>query len=185
MDDDATGAATAGDDQQAEQLLYDAVTDSETLHGGDSDGETPERDLQAQLKHWQDMARKNERRAKENAEAAKKLAEIEESQKSEQQKLADERDRLAMQVTEYQVRETRTQAVLDAGLPGYMAEFIGAVDEETAAEQAQRLAAEVHKNNSAEAGEPHFPQGYRGRGEKRAASVASGRDLYAERHGKN
>lgn len=46
-------------------------------------------DLKAKLAKYQDIAKTQEKRAKENSAAAKRLAEIEESQKSEAQKAAD------------------------------------------------------------------------------------------------
>lgn len=174
-------------DEQAQEVLSDAVSEldgSEQRQDADRDDGSEQLGDAGKRALYAVRQERNQAKSELN-ELREKLRGYEDRDKSEAQKLAEERDRLAMQVTEYQVRETRTQAVLDAGLPAYMAEFIGAVDEETAAEQAQRLAGEVHKNNSAAAEEPHFPQGYRGRGEKRAASVTSGRDLYAERHGKN
>lgn len=39
--------------------------------------------------HWREIARKQERRAKENAAAAQRLAELEDAQKSESEKVAD------------------------------------------------------------------------------------------------
>ncbi len=46
-------------------------------------------DLKAKLAKYQDIAKTQEKRAKDNAAAAKRLAEIEEAQKSEAQKAAD------------------------------------------------------------------------------------------------
>lgn len=41
------------------------------------------------VEHWREIARKQEKRAKENADAAKRLAELEDAQKSETEKAAD------------------------------------------------------------------------------------------------
>lgn len=41
------------------------------------------------VEHWREIARKQEKRAKENASAAQRLAEIEEASKSESEKTAD------------------------------------------------------------------------------------------------
>jgi predicted phage tail protein len=41
------------------------------------------------VEHWREIARKQEKRAKENAAAAQRLAELEDAQKSESEKAAD------------------------------------------------------------------------------------------------
>ena len=171
-------------DQQAEEFLADAVGDEQESDQSDQDDAQY---LQDRGKRALDsMKRERNAARKELSDLRARLQEYEDRDKSETQKLTEERDRLAVQVTEYQVREVRTQAALDAGLGADMAQFITGVDEETAAEQAKTLAEKVNALKSSGAGsdEPQYPQGFRGKGEKHLASVASGRDLYAQRHGK-
>lgn len=69
---DTNGVSETGTTEQNEQQAEDSVDD-----------------LKAKLAKYQDIAKTQEKRAKENSAAAKRLAEIEESQKSEAQKAAD------------------------------------------------------------------------------------------------
>lgn len=174
------------DSEQVENQQVEESTTG-TQSAAPSVSETPDEtgDLRNQLNHWREMARKNESRAKENADAAKRLAEIEDAQKSATEKLTEERDKLAVELTEYRVRDIRTQAAIDAGLGAAWAGQIKSVDEESAAAEAKNLVDLIKSQAPAAAPqEPLYTQGYQGKGEKRGASVSGGRDMYAERHKK-
>lgn len=172
-------------DEQAEAALAEAVTEDpeSDQQSDDDDGANYLRD--AGKKALDSMKAERNAARKELNDVREKLREYEDRDKSEAQKLSEERDRLAVELTEYRMRELRTQAATKAGLDPDFAQFINAVDEDTAAEQAQTLAEKVQTSKSpATPQESQLPQGYRGRGEKRAATVTSGLDLYAERYNK-
>lgn len=67
----------------------DGVSETESSETEQQQTEDTVDDLKAKLAKYQDIAKTQEKRAKENSAAAKRLAEIEESQKSEAQKAAD------------------------------------------------------------------------------------------------
>jgi len=93
-------------------------------------------DVKKRLEH----ARTWETRAKANADAAKKLADLEESQKTEQQKLADRLTAAEQELSGYRVREVRAKAARDAGLDADMGQFLTENEPETALAQAKLLA---------------------------------------------
>ena len=86
---DATGGADggaggdAGDDPKSKGGGDDA--------GQDGGGEETLESLRADRDKWKNMSRKHEGQAKTNSDAAKRLKEIEDANKSEAQKLADEK----------------------------------------------------------------------------------------------
>ncbi len=69
--------------------------------------------------------------AKANADAAKKLAEIEESQKTEQQKLADKLAATERRAQEAELRATRAEVARAKGVPAEL--LVGASEDELAA----------------------------------------------------
>ena len=78
-DDGDNGTADDGDDDEAQQLLSDAVgADSDTDTGSDDDTKTELARLKADLDKWKSLARRHEGRAKENAQAAAKAKSVEE-----------------------------------------------------------------------------------------------------------
>lgn len=176
MMSDAEEVEYTSEDTKAESDLAGAVEEQATVD-----------QLQEQLAHWKDMARKNEGRAKENADAARKLHEIEDAQKSDVQRLTEQLDAAQVRVKEFEVRDVRAQAARDAGLDSSWAENLRSVDAESALEEAKGIASKVEKvaQHSVTPQEPLYTQGYQGKGETPTPSIDSGRALYAERNNKN
>ena len=69
------------------------MPDEQTPHDEPSDDQHDQhdRDWQTEATKWKALARKHEKTAKDDADAARRLAEIEESDKSEQERLAEAR----------------------------------------------------------------------------------------------
>lgn len=174
-------------DDEVQNLIADAVDGSgnesasdqasadDDPEGADKLGDPGKKALDA-MKQARNVARNEASQLREQLQA------YEDRDKTEAQKLTEERDRLAVELTEHRVRSIRNQAALDAGLGSDMAQFITGVDEETAAEQAAILAEKTQSANGASADVPRYAQGVRGKGEKRSPSVSSGHDLYSQRH---
>lgn len=112
--------------------------------GGEEQSEAPKTpDWEAEVSKWKSMARKHEAAAKANAEAARKYAEFEESQKTEQQRLAD---RLAAAERERdQAHQARAKLLAAAtyGIPAGLLDRIGGSSEEEINESAQAIAQEI------------------------------------------
>lgn len=70
----------------------------------------------AELAKWKELARKNEKRAKENAEAALKLREIEESSKSESEKVAQRLAEAEARAKAAELQAMRLQVAAEKGL---------------------------------------------------------------------
>jgi hypothetical protein len=80
------------DDNEAEQLLADAVNADGNAGEKDTDGGSePAKDWAAEAKKWRDLSRKNEKSFKDTAA---KLKKYEDEGKSELQRLQEERDQL-------------------------------------------------------------------------------------------
>ena len=90
---------------------------------------TPEVDWKAKAREW-------EKRAKENKAAADKLAELEESQKSEQQKLAERLAEAERKASEAELRAARSEVAREKGVPAEL--LVGSTVEELA-EHADKL----------------------------------------------
>jgi hypothetical protein len=77
----------------------------------------PETDLHAEVEKWKALSRKNEEQAKANADAAKRLAELEESQKTDQQKLADTNKALEERAQKAEADLLRFKVCTSKGIP--------------------------------------------------------------------
>lgn len=84
---------------------------------------TPEVDWKAKAREW-------ERRAKENKAAADKLAELEESQKTEQQKLAERLADAERKAAEAELKAARAEVAREKGVPAEL--LVGSTAEELA-----------------------------------------------------
>jgi hypothetical protein len=133
--DNATGT-TDGTDSAGTTATTTATTATDTAATASGDGT----DWKAQTEKWRALARKHENAAKDNAAAAQKLAELEESQKTDQQKLADRLAATEKERDEYRIRDIRATAARDAGLDADLVQFLTATDAETALAQAKALA---------------------------------------------
>lgn len=141
-----TGApsATPGvDDRSAESLLADAVgADS------DSEGATGKDELakaQAELAKWKTQARENEKRAKTNAEKAKNFDAYQESQMSEQQKLAARAEAAEQAAKQAEGRYHRTLAAATYDLPPSLIDHLGDGTEEDINSRAEMFAAAINE----------------------------------------
>lgn len=76
--------------------------------------------LEEQLEKWRSMARKHEARAKENAEKASKYDEVVESQKTEQQKLADKLAEAEKRAAALESEKIRVEVAAEKGVPADM-----------------------------------------------------------------
>ncbi|MFJ5089977.1 hypothetical protein [Streptomyces sp. NPDC088674] len=171
-------------------------------------GDADETDWKAEAEKWKAQSRKHEDRAKANAGAAKERDELRRQGMSDAEKLADEaaakarveeRTKLAGRLARSgflaaaagRVPNASTVAD-DLNLARYVGED-GEIDEKGLAELVDRLAPKTTTSDtgtgasgSAGGGERRgFGQGARGTAGGDKPGVASGRDLWAERHKKN
>jgi hypothetical protein len=107
-------------DQQAETAVQPETGDQQAATTETDTATAP--DPVAELAKWKALAKQNEARAKSNADAARRLAEIEESQKSEQQKLADRAEQAERRAADAEARVLRAEVAVAKGLP---AELVG------------------------------------------------------------
>ena len=192
---DGQGAAGGGSGDGGKDGDGDGKPDTGAGSDGDQ-GSGDTTDWKAEAEKYKSLSRKHEERAKANAAAAKELAEVKRQGMSEAEKLADEaaakaraeeRTRLAGKLARQGFLAAAAGRLDNAGavaddinLARYVSED-GEVDEKGLAELVGRLAP-AKPDTGAGRG---FDQGARGtsRAEK-AASVAAGRDLWAQRHKK-
>lgn len=85
--------------------------------------ETPP-DLEAEAAKWKALSRKHEAQSKANADAAKRLAAIEESQKSDQQKLAEAQKTAETRADAAEARATRYEVALEKSVPAKLMKFL-------------------------------------------------------------
>jgi hypothetical protein len=134
-------------------------TEAAPAPGGQSTAPTPETGGEETTNappevDWKAKAREWEKRAKANADAAKKLEELEESQKTEQQKLADRLAELEQEAAAARAEALRYKVASQFGVTEEDATlFLTGTDEETLTKQAERLVA-----RSEDAAKPRPPQ---------------------------
>jgi membrane protein involved in colicin uptake len=100
---------------------------------------------------WKQKAREQENRAKSNAEAARRLAEIEDSQKTEQQRLADRQAQIERERDEARAEGLRYKAAATHGISEDYFDLLGTGDEETISTRAERVGALLRDNASMKA----------------------------------
>lgn len=102
----------------------------------------PETDLHAEVEKWKALSRKNEEQAKANADAAKRLAELEESQKTDQQKLADTNKALEERARKAELDSCRMRVAIRKGLTeAQVKRLLGTTEEELEADADELLEA--------------------------------------------
>jgi hypothetical protein len=147
---------------------------------------TPEQ----QTAYWKHQSRRWEGEAKKGLSPAelKTLRDkaaahdaLEEANKTELQKANDRIAELAARNTQHEITRMRQEAARAAGLSAEDAEWITADDADTAKGQAERLAERLKTTGS---NGTSFQQGYQGERNQVTSSVASGRELYREKHAK-
>lgn len=89
--------------------------------------------------YWKQRARDNEGRAKANADAAKRLAEIEESQKSAEQKAADQAAQVQRDLAEARAETLRYKAAVTHRVSQDNFDLLGMGSEEEITARAQRV----------------------------------------------
>jgi predicted RNase H-like nuclease (RuvC/YqgF family) len=129
-------AQEATDDVEAQQLLADAVQETDD----DADESTLDPKAKSALDKVRREAANLRKRLKELQPAADKLKQLEDRDKTETQRLTEQLAELQTKVVEYEVREVRTAAAASVGLPASMAQFITATDLDEAKAQAKALA---------------------------------------------
>lgn len=129
-----------------------------------------------QAAYWKHHSRKHENQLRETQT---KLTEIERAQMTEAQRVQAERDELKEQNVQLLAEKVRTEAARAAKVPDHLWEFVTATDPAAARAQAEKLAASVKPGTATS-----HDQGARG-GRGDTPSVASGRDEYRARKGKN
>ena len=135
---DGTGAHSATEDRSAEAMLADAAAD------GDGK-EDPLKTAQAEIARWKKQARENETRAKANADKAKNFDAYEESQKTEQQKLADRASAAEQRAAEAEGRYMRTLAAATYDLPPALIDQLGSGTEDEINARAETLSAAINE----------------------------------------
>lgn len=99
------------------------MADEITPHGEPAAIETPivetppETDWKTEARKWEQRAKENLTAAKANEAAAKRLAEFEESQKTEAQKLQEERDAARIELATERSARLRAEVAADKGIP--------------------------------------------------------------------
>lgn len=151
MSETAAEAAPETGDDQAEQMLAEAVAEPETEATQeqqadakpDTDGKPAEQVLQAEVAKWKSLARKHEQNAKANADAAKKYAEYEDSQKSELQRLQERAEAAERERDEERRSRARLMAAAAHNLSASLLDRLGGGTEEEINETAQALSEEI------------------------------------------
>lgn len=135
-----------------------------------------EKDWQAEAAKWKAFARKHEDTAKANADKARRFDEFEESQKTEQQRLADRATAAEAKVAEIEARALRAEVAAAKGIPVGL--LSGSTQEELEASADALLAFRGEKPK------PDFGGGARGDDVTAKSAPLSNEDvkkLYAEK----
>lgn len=123
--------------QNPEELLAEATADG--------DGEDPLAKAQAEIARWKQQARENEKRAKANADKAKNYDAYEESQKTEQQRLADQLAAAQREAQDAREDRFRLLACAQHDLPPELIPHLGGGTEDEIAERAEAFAKAINE----------------------------------------
>lgn len=178
----AAGSGTGSTDSTGDQADEDDQGDTGTT------GMTPEE----QIAHWKKMSRKHERAAKsapkpEELEQLRKdaaeMEKIREANRTETEKATARAEKAEKERDAAATKALRLEVAYEAGLPASLAtRLVGTTKEELEADAKELL--KLAGNNQGTAGRraPGLDQGTRGTREDTKATVASGAELYAQRH---
>jgi len=135
----------------------DKPTDDEP---GGTDGTDGKVDKDREIAKWKGLSRKHEAQAKSNADAAKKLKDIEDANKTEVQKLADEKAASDKAAASSQGELLRLRVAMRKGLTETQAKrLIGATEEELEADADELLESfGGEKKSAGEGGKPTRPK---------------------------
>lgn len=114
------------------------------------------------LEHWKEVARKNEKRARDNAGAAKRLAEIEAANQTELEKAQGAATAAEQRAAAAELELTRHRVAVAKGLPADMASRLQGDDEKAMQADADVLLAAM--GGPPKPGVPQVPAGARGQG---------------------
>lgn len=109
----------------------------------DSAADTAAPDPAAEAEKWKALSRKHEQAAKTNADAARRLAAIEDRDKSETQRLTEERDALKVQNEQARADTTRVKLALRYKIDEADLDFIGSGSDEEMESRAKRYAERI------------------------------------------
>lgn len=106
------------------------MAEEDTPHGEDNKQvpEAPETDWKAEARKWESRAKENLASAKSNEAAAQRLAEIEESQKTAEQKQAEELAKAQATIAELTTARVRAEVAAAKGVPAAL--LTGSTQEE-------------------------------------------------------
>lgn len=144
-------AAPESSDVEAEQMLAEAVDqpDSEEVAEqpieGQQEAAKQEKDWAAEASKWKSLARQHEKTAKVNSEAARKYAEFEDSQKTEQQRLADRLAAAEERAAQAEIGRARLLAGATYNLPASLLDRVVGTTEDEINESAQALSEEIER----------------------------------------
>lgn len=116
---------------------------------GDGAGEGGTPDPAEELRKWKELARKNERRAKENAAAAAKLKTIEQANMSEVEKAQAELRDAQRERDEARDMHARMMAAASHDLPVELIDFLGSGTEDEINERAELLVSSIEETATA------------------------------------
>jgi hypothetical protein len=105
--------------------------------------EQQSKDWEAEVAKWKAMSRRHEATAKANAEAARKYAEFEESQKSEQQRIADRLAAAEQRAVAAEIGRAKLMAAAAYNIPTSLLDRLGGSNEDEINEAAQELSREL------------------------------------------
>jgi|SRR5215472_7868562 len=150
MTADAADAGTAEGAPATGAEGEEVAQTGEGAPGGDQgqSGEG-EPDVAAQLAHWKEQARKNERRAKENAAAAAKLKTIEQANMSELEKAQAAQRDAERERDEAKSVHARMMAAASHDLPVDLIDLLGTGTDEEINERAELLASCIEETAGA------------------------------------
>jgi hypothetical protein len=122
----AGDAGTGADDAKVQEDLGKIVNDDKgKAEAKDGKSETDKRSPAEEIEHWKTQARKQEARARDNAAKAKAHDDYVESQKTEQQKLADRANEAEQRATEAEAAHHRLLAAANNDLPPELVDVLG------------------------------------------------------------
>jgi len=130
---DASAAALATEDQEAEEQLHDIMQQ-----------EDPD-ELKRQVDHWKKAAQRHERTARDNSGAAKRLREMEDANKSELQKAVDAQQAAERERDAVRGDRDRMLAAAAHDLDPDLIDFLGTGTEEDINARAEVLAGIITK----------------------------------------
>src|SRR5215831_1548347 len=151
MTADASAAGTVATDPGTGDGSEEVVdpTGAGAPEGGQAQEGEGEPDLAAQLAHWKDLARKNERRAKENAAAAAKLKQLEQANMSELEKAQAAQRDAERERDEAKSVHARMIAAASHDLPVELIDLLGTGTDEEINERAELLASCIEETAAA------------------------------------